>query len=250
MRRLLLTLLLLVGFALPSSFVFAVPAGAEEFTKAQIEQIIHDYIQNNPQVMIDSVQKFSDRQQDSENEATTLAIQKNREWLVNNANHAEAGNPKGDVTVVEFFDYNCGYCKAALGDLMTLLDSDKNLRLVFVEIPILGDSSIEAAKWALAAKKQKLYLEYHIGLMRYKGPLSEGVFEDQAKSAGLDVAKLKTDKMDPKLNDIIAENLNMARTLGIQGTPAFVIGDELIRGYVGHDGLVEAIAEARKNKAK
>ncbi len=243
MRRLLLALSFIAAFTVPAM-------AADALTKADVEQIVHDYIAAHPQELVDSVQKLGQQKQAQDEAAAVVTINKNREWLEHNKNHAEAGNPKGDVTIVEFFDYNCGYCKQALGDLMTLLDKDKGLRLVFVEIPILGDSSILAAQWALAAKEQNGdYLAYHVGLMKNHGPINDDVLKSNAKAAGLDVARLEKDRMDPKINDIITENLNMARALGIQGTPAFVVGDELIRGYVGYDGMAQAIADARKAKA-
>lgn len=238
MRRFLLSLLLLTGLA--------APALAQDFTREQIDQFIKEYIEKNPQVIIDSVNNYGKSQQEEENKKAGEAIKQHKDWLVNNKNHAEAGNPKGDVTIVEFFDYNCGYCKQALSDLMALIEQDKNVRLVFVEIPILGESSLTAAKWALAANKQKLYLEYHIALMRHRGALDEAVLAETAKKIGLNVEQLKKDKDDPEIAKIMEENLKMASTIGISGTPGFVIGDQLIRGYVGLDGIREAVAEARK----
>lgn len=244
MRRLLLASAFLASFAFQ-------PAMAEEFTKAQIEEIVRQYIADHPQELVDSVQRLQDQKVKAEDAASVKIINDNRNWLEKNKNHAEAGNPKGDVTIVEFFDYNCGYCKQALADLMTLLDKDKNVRLVFVEIPILGDSSILAAQWALAAKAQDgNYLAYHTALMKNRGPLNDETLKNHAKAAGLDIARLEKDRTDPKINDIISENLNMARAVGIQGTPAFIIGDQVIRGYVGIEGLTEAVANARKAKAE
>lgn len=243
MRRLLLTASMLAAFTVPSH-----PALSEEFTRAQIEQIIKEYIQAHPKEMMDSVENYGKQQQQVQDDQAAEQIRKNSDWLLKNPKHAQAGNPKGSATIVEFFDYNCGYCKQAVSDLMRLLDEDKNLRLVFVEIPILGESSEEAARWALAALKQDRYLEFHIALMKHKGPLDEGAVLQYAKQVGLDIDKLKKDRLDPSIDQTIAENLNMARTLGIQGTPAFVIGDQLIRGYVGIDGLLAALDEVRKPK--
>lgn len=241
MRRLLLTASMLAAFV-------ATPAFAEDFTRAQIDEFIKEYIQKNPKALIDSVEAYGKQQQDAEGAKAAEQIVKNMDWLTKNPKHAEAGNPKGDVTIVEFFDYNCGYCKQAVPDLMKLLDQDKNVRVVFVEIPILGASSEEAARWALASIKQEKYLPFHIALMNHKGPLEEGSILGYAKNAGLDIDKLKKDKLDAGIEQTMAENLNMARTLGIQGTPAFVVGTELIRGYVGFDGLVEAVATVRNSR--
>ena len=241
MRRIFLALAFVLAF-LPQ-------AHAEDFTRAQIEQIIREYIANNPKEMIESVERYGKQQQQVEDEAASKLVRENMDWLVKNPKHAEAGNPKGDVTIVEFFDYNCGYCKAALPDLMTLLDADKNLRLVFVEIPILGDASTVAAKWALAARDQEKYLPFHISLMKHKGPMDEATYVDYATRAGLDVKKLKEAKDSNDVVLTIDDNLRMARTLSIQGTPAFIVGDQLIRGYVGIDALREAVQKAR-DKAK
>lgn len=238
MRRLLLTVMLMAGFI--------APAFAENFSREQLDQIVHDYIMKNPKVIIDSVNEYGKSQQEEENKKAEGAVKENMDWLTKNKNHPESGNPKGDVTIVEFFDYNCGYCKQAFTDLMTLVEQDKNLRVVFIEVPILGESSFEAARWALAANKQKAYLAYHTALMRHKGAFDQSIFETYAKQAGLDVEQLKKDKADPAINAIMDENLKMASTLGVSGTPAFVVGEQLIRGYVGIDGLKQAVEAARK----
>lgn len=240
MRRFLLTLL--------TATCIATPALAEEFTREQIEQIVQEYIAKNPKTIIDSVNNYGKAQQEEEDKKASDLVIKNRDWLLNNKNHAEAGNPKGDVTLVEFFDYNCGYCKQALTDIMTLVEEDKNLRVVFVEIPILGESSFEAARWALAAQEQKLYLEYHISLMRHKGGYDPLALADYAKKVGMDVEKLEKEKAKDKYREIMDDNIGMANTLGVSGTPAFVVGDQLMRGYVGIDALRDAIATARKAK--
>lgn len=240
LRRLLMTSMLATALA--------APAMAADMSRADIENIIHDYIMKNPQVLIDSVNKMEMDKQAQTDVETKAKIKENYDWLYKNKDHAQAGNPKGDVTVIEFFDYNCGYCKQAVNDVMTLLEEDKNLRLVFIEIPILGDSSLEAAQWALAANKQDQYLPFHLALMRHKGPFSTSVFEDYAKKAGLDVEKLKKDKDSEAIVKILEENLNKSRDLGITGTPGFIIGDNVIRGYVGIDGMRAAITDTRKKK--
>ncbi|MCB1538109.1 MAG: DsbA family protein [Rhodospirillales bacterium] len=246
MRRLLLAF----AFLMPLTPMMIAAARAEEFTRTQIESIIHDYIANHPKEMIDSVENYGKQQQMVEDQQASTLVQENMDWLVHNSKHAEAGSTKPDASIVEFFDYNCGYCKAALPDLMTLLGTDKNLRIVFVEIPILGESSITAAKWALAANEQGKYLPYHILLMKHKGPLDEATLVDYAKRAGLDADKLKADKDSDKIARIIDENIGMARKLGIQGTPAFVVGDQLLRGYVGMDALRDALKTAREAEKK
>ncbi len=235
---------LMIGAAAPALAQDA--KAAAPLDKAAIETIIHDYIMANPKVLMESVQRYGESQQENADKMASEEIVKNADWLFKNKEHAEAGNPKADVTIVEFFDYNCGYCKQAVGDIMKVLDDDKNVRLVFVEIPILGPSSEAAAKWALAAKRQNLYLEYHMALMNHRGPFTDDVFFDLAKKAGLDVEKLKKDGEDPAIKQIIGENLRMAATLGITGTPGFVVNNQLVRGYIPAEEMKAEVAKARE----
>jgi protein-disulfide isomerase len=244
MRRLLLALTLLICFGL------SIPAFAENFTKEQIEKIVQDYIMKNPKVLIDSVNAYGQAQQQEDEAQSNDQVLKNKDWLLKNKNHAEAGNPKGDVTIVEFFDYNCGYCKKAFSDIVTLLKEDKNIRLVFADIPILGSSSLEVAHWSLASSKQGKYFEFHSALMNHHGAFDETTLSDYAKKAGLDVEKLKKDKAAPDIQAIVQDNIKMSGVMGISGTPAFVVGDQVIRGYVGLDGLRQAVQEARKKETK
>lgn len=244
MRRLLFTLALMSVFAVPAPK----PAHAEEFTRGQIEDIVREFIQKNPEVMIQSVEAYGRKQQEEEQAMANEAAVKNMDWMTKNKHHAEAGNKKGDVTIVEFFDYNCGYCKQAVPDVMELLDDDKKLRLVFIEIPILGPSSMTAAKWALAAKEQNSYLEYHLLLMKHKGPMDEAILADYASKLKLDVDKMRIDANSPETDKILQENLQMSQKMGIQGTPAFIVGKEVIRGYVSKDVLAQAAKKAREEK--
>jgi len=133
---------------------------------------------------------------------------------------------------------------------MTLIEEDKNVRLVFVEVPILGPSSQEIAEWALASLPQERYLPFHIALMRHRGPMTEEIILDYAKKAGLDVERLKKDQKDPKIAEALRENQDKTMSFGISGTPAFIIGDQIIRGYVGIEGLREIVKQERAKKAK
>lgn len=226
-----------------------VPAPVVE-NKDAIELLIHDYIMANPEVILKSVEEYNNSQRDQDQQRSETAVKDNYAWLYENPGHPEAGNKKGDITIVEFFDYNCGYCKRALADVMTILGEDTNVRVVFVDLPILGPASTEASKWALAAAKQNLYLEYHVALMEHRGRYDEGQLADIATKAGLDVEKLKADKESPEVMKQLDENIAMARTLGITGTPAFTIGQDLARGYVGLDALRVGIKTNREKNAK
>jgi protein-disulfide isomerase len=236
---------LLLGTAL----VFALGTSnvmAGDFSKSDIENIIKDYIQNNPEVILDSVEFYGNQKQQVEAADRQKSIEKHLTWLEDSALLPVAGNPDGDVTIVEFFDYNCGYCKKAVSDVMTLMEDDKNVKFIFVETPILGRTSEMAAKWAMAAQMQDAYLEYHIGLMQHRGPLNEMSLETVAKKVGLDIQKLRADSESDEIAKKVAEKSRKAAEMGISGTPAFVIGGQLYGGYIGLDKMREAVKEARE----
>ena len=159
-----------------------------------------------------------------------------------------SGNPQGDVTLVEFFDYQCGHCKRSLQSVMDLLESDGQLRIVWKEFPILGSVSRFAARAGMAAARQGRYLEYHVAVMGSRGRLTEDGIMAMAADAGLDVRRLRRDMRDPAIKDYLDETIRLARTLGIGGTPAYVIGDALVPGAVGGDRLKEFIAKARSGR--
>ena len=160
------------------------------------------------------------------------------------------GNPKGDVTLVEFFDYNCGYCKRALKDLQTLIKEDKNLRVVLKEYPILSEGSAEAAQISLAAAKQGKYMEFHTALMSSRGQANEAKGLRIAKEIGLDMKRLKADMADPAIMASLKEQVLLARSLNLRGTPAYVIDNIVVPGAVGADRLRKHIAKVREKGCK
>jgi protein-disulfide isomerase len=155
------------------------------------------------------------------------------------------GNRRGDVTLVEFFDYQCGYCKAVHADVRRLIDSDTNIRLVYKEFPILGPASITASRAALAAQRQGKYDALHVALMENRGQLDDDKIYRIAASAGLDLDRLKKDMQAPEISEALQKNLRLASELNIRGTPAFVVGDQIVPGAVGLDKLKELIASGR-----
>jgi protein-disulfide isomerase len=235
---------LLLGTAMILTFVSSAIM-AKDLSRDDVEQIIRDYIQNNPEVILDSVESYGEQQQKADVKNRQKSVEKHMGWLENNAMLPVAGNPNGDVTIVEFFDYNCGYCKKALGDVVTLMEEDKNVKFIFVETPILGNTSELAAKWAMAAQKQDAYMEYHIGLMKHRGPINETSLEKVAKKVGLDVQKLRDDANSDDVANKVAEKSRKAAQMGISGTPAFIINGKLYGGYIGLDKMREAIKDAR-----
>lgn len=239
MKKILLTTTL-ISTALIGS------VAAQGMNKSQIEAIIKEYIQNNPEVILDSVEEYGRQQQAVSEADRQKAVDENIGWVMNNDTLPVAGNPDGDVTVVEFYDYNCGYCKKAVSDVTTLIEEDKNVKVVFVEMPILGRTSELAARWALAAEAQGAFLPYHIALMQNRGPITEDTLEKIAKNNDLDVAAMRAYAGSDKVSAIIAEKAAKASAMGISGTPAFVIDGKLYGGYIGLDSMKQAVKEARE----
>ncbi len=169
-----------------------------------------------------------------------------RDEVLNDPASPVGGNPDGDVTLVEFFDYQCPYCKTIFPSIQALLAEDRELRYVFKEIPILGKDSVFAARAALAARRQGKYLEFHMALMPTRGKLTETRVMWLAEKVGLDVGRLRRDMADRTIGDMIRRNLELADALGIYGTPAFIIGDTQVPGAVEIDTLKTLIARERQ----
>ena len=229
------------------------PAEAAAFSdaeKAALDAIIHDYLMTNPRVIMDAVEQYRQNQEEMDAQAFSVKIKEQHDAIYKDPSSPVVGDKDGDVTLVEFFDYNCGYCKQAFKDVQKLVDEDKNLRIVFKEIPILSETSHTAARYALAADKQGKYWEYHQALMAGSGQLNEARLESVANDIGLDIAKLKKDADSAEVRTAIEKNLQLAREIGITGTPGFVIGDEALRGHYGLEALRKSIGDLRTEKAE
>ncbi|MCC7305516.1 MAG: thioredoxin domain-containing protein [Alphaproteobacteria bacterium] len=240
----ILTLTALAFAASPAAYA------AERFTaeqKQEIKEIIKEFIQENPTLIVDSYRAYQEKEQAAMEEGAQKRISENYDRYAGKE-FPSAGNPEGDVTVIEFFDYHCGYCKKAYEDIQTILKSDKNVRFVFRELPILSPASQTAAEWSLAAHKQGKYFEFHAALMNHQGMIDESLLEKTGKDLGLDVGKLKQDAGSEEIKQAVANDRSTAQEIGIMGTPGFIINGKLKRGYLGEEGLKSAIAEARKNK--
>lgn len=219
-----------------------------ERDKAQVEQIIRDYLKNNPKVlqeMIDRLQAVNAREAAIEAEKNIIA---NKVDVLGSDGAMVAGNPDGDVTVVEFFDYRCGYCRLAQPSISRLLKEDPNVRVVFKEYPVLGPQSITASRAAIASARQGKYVAFHMALMGLEESLNDEVLYRVAGEVGLDVAKLKADMKDEAIDEVIAENHALADKLGIEGTPNFIVGTQLLQGMVPYETMTKAIEKARKAK--
>lgn len=214
--------------------------------KKEVEALVHQYILENGGLLIESVNKFQAKQEEETNKEAAVKAKALLETLKKDKDVAFTGNPDGDVTVVEFFDYNCGYCKKAFEEIQSLLKDDKNVKIVLYDMPILGPDSLESAKWSLAAKKQDKYFAYHTALMNHQGGKDEATFKKLAEDAGLDADKLAKDKNDPAIEEEIKTHIQTAQELGIQGTPGFLINEKIFRGYIPYDVIQKTIADERK----
>ncbi|MGU3359579.1 DsbA family protein [Methylobacterium sp. M6A4_1b] len=226
------------------------PAAAFSDTQRQaIEGIIKDFLVKNPEVLQEAIAEGERRQQETQKLAQSAALKESREALVNSPHGVVAGNPAGDVTLVEFFDYNCGYCRKALTDIQALIKGDPKLRVVLKDFPVLGAESLEASKIALAAKQQlkgdKIF-EFHTKLLESKGRVNGERALAVGKEMGLDVARLAKDAQGPEVKAALSENVGLGDKLGLSGTPAFIIGDEIIPGAVGIDPIRKTITDVRQ----
>lgn len=198
--------------------------------KQAIEQIIRDYLLKNPEIFIE-VQGALEAKLEKENaERLKVAIAENAKELFRHPNAAVAGDPDGDITVVEFFDYNCGYCKRGLDDVVKLVESDPKVRVVFKELPILSKGSAEAARVALAARNQGKYWELHRALLKARGRANEASALKLAEELGLDMEQMRTDMDSDEIKDEIAHSEALAQKMGVNGTPHFLVGDRSIPG--------------------
>jgi protein-disulfide isomerase len=213
--------------------------------RAALDQAIHDYLMAHPDVVVDAL-KAAQAQADAQaTEQSRRVIATKRKELLDSPADLVQGNPKGDVTLVEFFDYRCPYCKQVEPSLDALLKEDGKLRIVYKEFPILGEASVFATRVALAAKKQGKYADFHRAMIATKGDISDATVLNVATSIGLDAGKIKTDMSAPDIDKVIDTNYALADALNIQGTPAIIVGDTLIPGAVDLDTLRKDIAAAR-----
>jgi protein-disulfide isomerase len=221
-----------------------------EHQEQRLTALIEAHITENPEIVLRAIQDLQRREAEAKEGLVRANLASARAELTRDPRSPVAGNPEGDVTVVEFFDYNCPYCKAVKPMLRELLAGDPGIRFVYKELPILGEASRTAARVALAAARQgsKHYRRFHDALLGVQGRLSDEAVFRVAGHIGLDVSRLRADMKDPEIGAAIAANLDLAGRLKITGTPTFVIGEAIIPGAVSLEELREAVAEARQKR--
>ncbi len=243
---------ILVAFGLG---IAARPAAAQEdqpLTPRQVEavqKVIRAYLLEHPEVISDAVEALREKMRVQAEADAKKMIGSYKDELFNNKNDPVAGNPKGDVTIVEFFDYNCGFCKQTADALLESVKADGKVKLVFKDFPILTDESATAARIALAAKKQGKYEDVYRAYMRYRGRLDEKAAWRLAGEAGVNVEQAKRDMDAPEIDKQLRRNMELAHALDISGTPTFVIGDQVVSGAMEQAVFRQMYDNARKPKA-
>ena len=231
-------------------------ASAQSFSDSQrgeIETIVKNYLVSHPEVLEEAMNELNKRQAADEAAKHEAGVAQNSDTIFNSPRGVVLGNKDGDVTFVEFFDYNCGYCKRAMTDMLDLMKADPKLKVVLKEFPVLSEGSVDAAKVAVAVRMQdpsgKKYLDFHQKLLGGRGPADKARAMAAAKDAGLDTARIEKDIASPEVKATIEENFKLAEEMGMNGTPSYVIGKQVVVGAIGLEGLREKIGLARCGKA-
>ena len=244
-------------FAILVAVPAAAPARAQSFTgdqRGEIERIVREYLLSHPELLQEVMSELEKRQAVAEAEKHRTAVKQYSEVIFNSPRQVTLGNTQGDVTVVEFFDYNCGYCKRAMSDMLDLMKNDAKLKFVLKEFPVLGEGSMQAAQVAAAVRMQdktggKKYLEFHQKLLTGRGQADKARALAVAKEIGLDVARIEKDMAGDEVKAQLEESFKLAEALGLNGTPSYVVGNDVVVGAVGLNTLKEKVNAARCGKA-
>jgi protein-disulfide isomerase len=235
---------LLAGITLAASAAATSADEPSDLSVEQVEKIVREYLMREPEVVYQALEELQRRQAEAAAARQHAAIVENRSELLDDSASPVGGNPDGDVTLVEFFDYRCAYCRRVVSSMRALLDEDRELRVVFKELPVLGPDSERAARAALASRRQGGYVPFHFALMAAEDLSPRGI-RAAAEAVGLNADRLEVDMASPEVNAAIEANFALAEELGIEGTPAFVIGTKLVPGAVDRARLEQLIREAR-----
>lgn len=237
----------LAGVQLAGLLLTAMPAHADQFTatqRAEIVAVVRDALKKDPSLLRDAIVALQDDDKEKERTAAQAALAASKDNLVAPGDPI-GGNPKGDVTIVEFFDVRCPYCRKMEPEMDSFLAGDKGVRLVYKDLPILGAPSVLGTKALLAARNQNAYEKLRTAVMRMSRDITAPAIEAEARKLGLDTVRLMHDMEDPALQKKIDENLKLAQKLNIQGTPAMIVGGEILPGAVDAAELKRAVSDAR-----
>ena len=230
--------------------LMALPAAAAEDIKPgqtrAVEKIVRDYLIRNPEIIVEALDAYRKKQEQAETDATRRTLAERRAELRRDSGSPVGGNPGGDVSLIEFFDYRCGVCKRVHPIVAELMRTDNKIRRVYKEWPILGPESVFAARAALASRRQGKYFVFHNALMEASKSLTPSLVITTAAMVGLNVKRLRSDMKNPEIDAILKRNFALADALKLRGTPSFVIGDELLRGGRDLQTLRRIIDRQRK----
>lgn len=251
MTRLVSAAALAFGLAASPAMSFDIGAMNED-ERAMFRDEIRGYLLENPEVLMEAIGVLEQRQADQAEANDTAMIAANADSIYDDGYSHIAGNPDGDVTLVEFVDYRCGYCRKAFPEINALLESDGNIRLIYKEFPILGQESVTSSRFAIATKLahgDEAYGEMHDALMALRANATEEVLARMADDMGYDSQEILAKMDDPEVNRQIEENHLLAQRLEISGTPTFVLGDQMIRGYVPLEAMQAMVADLREEQS-
>ena len=237
--------LLVIGILCLTGFNFYI--AGQKNSDEQFGNQVRTYLLENPKIIREVIEELGRVETAEKEQQKNQAISMFRGELENDGFSYVAGNPEGDVTIVEFFDYRCGYCKQSFPDLMKTVEADGNIRLVLKEFPILGEESVLAARAAMAAQMQNKYMEFHTALMSSRGSPSMERLMGMAQSLGLDVEQFKTDIESLEITNHLDNTYQLASALNISGTPAFLIGGQFVGGAISPTQMTALIEQARAN---
>ncbi len=239
-------------FSLASLFAlciaFAVPGQAASFSddqKKEMEDIIHSYLTEHPEVLNEMLEKLKIKEEKDATAAQGQALATSAQNIFHNGADGVIGNPNGDVTIVEFMDYNCGWCRKSIANVQELVKKDKNLRVVLKEWPIFGEGSEAGARAAMAAAKQGKYWELHQALFANQGPVTAEVVMLTAKAKGFDMKKLKDDMASPEVEANLTATVKLATALKFTGTPGFLVNKNVFPGYMDLPHMQDMVASER-----
>ena len=227
------------------SALLPLQAAAQTLSEQRVRELVLETIRENPEIVMEAVSILETRQNAAQVASQADVLKRERNLLERDPNAPVLGNPDGDVTVVEFFDYNCPYCRRVKPVVEALLKADPNVRLVYREWPILGEGSVFAARAALAAREQGLYAKFHWAMMGMNGRAEEASVLRIAEEVGLDIARLRRDMEAPRVEDHIQTSMRLTQALGLNGTPSFVIGDTVAPGLMDLAQIRAAVEDAR-----
>lgn len=222
-------------------------ASLDDQQKKEIEELVRAYLLDHPEILRDMSANLEAKEKAAEEQVRSKTLVENASVIFKSPTDPVAGNPEGDVTVIEFMDYNCSWCKKGMTEIAGIIEADKNVKVVFKEFPIFGAGSEFAARAAMAAAKQGKYWELHSALFNHDGPVTQDVTQQLATDLGLDMVKLEADMKGEAISKALGETQALAISMQINGTPAFIVDDKVFPGYVPKEQLIEAIAAVRSN---